>query len=111
VKNHVLFALLLQLLASSGAQADSGHRCAADAIQRAKALLVFHAGTEADVGVEDSFKLLAPLRNPVNRQQFFDVLQVQGHVYRASFQMRLLYARVPGTCVLVGQEIIERSSL
>lgn len=110
MKTLVLLALLLA--GSSGAQADSGHRCGADALRQAKALLVFHTGgAEEDTGVDDRVKLLAPLRNPVNRQQVFDVLQVQGHVYRASYQMRLIYARVPGACVLMGQEIIERSSL
>jgi hypothetical protein len=49
------------------------------------------------------------LRNPADRRQQFDVLEVQGYVYRASYQMRLIYARIPGKCVLMGQEILERS--
>jgi hypothetical protein len=86
------------------------HRCTADAIKQAKALLIFHAGSETNVGVEDTVKVLPPLRNPVNRRQFFDVLEVRGYVYRANYQMRLVYAQVPDVCALMGQEILERSS-
>ncbi len=94
------------------AQAAPAHRCAEDALKQAKSLLLFHAGTDsqADAGVEDGVKVLPPLRNPVDRRQQFDVLQVQGYVYRASYQMRVIYARIPGKCVLMGQEILERSS-
>ncbi|MDM0115404.1 hypothetical protein QTI66_24860 [Variovorax sp. J22R133] len=105
--------LLVLLLSCTLAQAQSTHRCAADALKQAKLLLLFHAGAgtnEADVGVDDTVKVLAPLRNPVNQRQLFDVLEVAGYVYRANYRMRLIYARVPGTCALMGQEIIERSS-
>jgi len=108
VKTPVLFALLF---VCTLAHAEPRHRCAPDAIKQAKALLIFHTGAETNVGVDDTVKVLAPLRNPVNRRQSFDVIEVQGYVYRANYQMRLIYARVPGACVLVGQEIIERSSL
>jgi hypothetical protein len=101
--------LLLGLLALS-TLAHGQHRCAADAIKQAKALLSFHSGGETNVGVDDAVKVLTPLRNPVNRRQFFDVLEVRGYVYRANYQMRLIYAQVPGTCALMGQEILERSS-
>lgn len=80
-------------------------------MKRAKALLIFHTGAEETASVEDKVRVLAPLRNPVNRRQFFDVLEVHGHVYRANYQMRLIYAQIPGSCVLIGQEILERSSL
>lgn len=86
------------------------HRCAEDAIKQARALLAFHAGDTANVGVEESVRVLPALRNPVNRRQFFDVLEVRGFVYRANYQMRLIYAQVPGVCALMGQEILERSS-
>lgn len=90
--------------------AHGQHRCAADALKQARALLIFHAGGETNVDVEEIVKVLPALRNPVNRRQFFDVLEVRGHVYRANYQMRLVYAQVPGTCALMGQEILERSS-
>jgi hypothetical protein len=98
------------MLFSSLVDAQQNHRCSADAIKQAKALLIFHAGTEENVSVDNASKVLAPLRNPVNRRQYFDVLEVHGHVYRANYRMRLIYAQIPGTCALMGQEIIERSS-
>lgn len=96
---------------NSAKPAKPAHRCSAHAIRQAKALLAFHSGDEANSVVEDRFTVLAPLRNPANQRQQFDVLQVQGYVYRANYQMRLIYAQTPGVCVLMGQEIIERSSL
>jgi hypothetical protein len=108
----VQIALLCALwLCSVPAVAAPGHRCATAAIQQARALLIFHAGAQAEVAVDDTAKVLAPMRNPANPRQRFDVLEVQGHVYRADYRMRLIYAQVPGACVLMGQEIIERSSL
>lgn len=86
------------------------HRCAAEAIKQAKALLIFHNGADVNVGVDDTAKVLPPLRNPVNRRQFFDVLEVRGYVYRANYQMRLIYAQGQSECVLMGQEILERAS-
>lgn len=102
------------LIFGLSAQAEAAHPCAADAVKKAKLLLLFHTSdvdTRDQTSVEDSVKVLAPLRNPGNRQQLFDVLQVEGHVYRANFQIRLIYARLPGECALMGQEIIDRSSL
>ena len=105
----ILILVTLPLL-SILVHAQQTHRCAGDAIKQAKALLIFHTGADANVSVEDTVKVLAPLRNPVNRRQYFDVLEVRGYVYRANYQMRLIYAQIPGTCALMGQEIIERSS-
>ena len=109
-KIPVFFVLLLSSIL---AEAQSTHACAADAVKQAKSLLLFHAGVDAqaDAAVEESVRVLPPLRNPANRRQLFDVLEVQGYVYRANYQMRVVYARIPGSCVLMGQEIIERSSL
>ena len=102
--------LTVLFLLSTLAHGQQTHRCAAEAIQQAKTLLIFHHGADMNVGVDDAVKVLAPLRNPVNRRQFFDVLEVRGYVYRANYQMRLIYAQVPGSCALMGQEILKRSS-
>jgi hypothetical protein len=110
VKTAVLAFLGALSILSTLAYSQPTHRCAQDAIKQAKALLIFHAGGEVNVGVDDQVKVLAPLRNPVNRRQFFDVLEVRGYVYRANYQMRLIYAQVPGACALMGQEILERAS-
>ncbi len=37
----------------------------------------------------------------------FDVLQVDGAVYKGNYRMRRIYAQIPGTCALMGQEILE----
>ena len=103
-------AILVLLLASTLVYGQKCHPCSAHAIQQARALLVFHSGAAANLGVDDSCKLLAPLGNTVNPQQSFDVLEVHGYVYRANYRMRMIYAQIPGTCTLIGQEIIERSS-
>jgi hypothetical protein len=39
----------------------------------------------------------------------FDVLEVTGHVYKANYRMRLIYAQIKGSCLLMGQEILEAS--
>ena len=57
-------------------------------------------------------KSLAPIRNPANRTQRFDVLELWGHVYKGRFRIRLIYAQGPGSeCVLMGQEILEYADL
>lgn len=106
-----LLILLALLSMAAAVRADESHRCSMDAVGRAKALLLFHTGTTEAVSVEDTVRVLAPLRNPVDPRQYFDVLEVHGYVYRAAYRMRLIYARIPGTCVLMGQEILERSSV
>ena len=102
---------LTVLFLSSPVHGQQTHRCSTDAIKQAKALLTFHTGANANLSVDNIFKVLAPLRNPVNRYQYFDVIEVHGSVYRTNYQMRLIYAQLSGTCVLMGQEIVERSSL
>ena len=39
----------------------------------------------------------------------FDVLEVRGYIYKAEYRMRFIYAQIPDSCVLMGQEIIEAS--
>ena len=56
-------------------------------------------------------KSLAPLRNPADRKQMFDVLEVPGCVEKARYRMRFIYAQLPGDCVLMGQEIMEDARL
>ena len=62
--------LVTLLLLSTLVHAQQTHPCSADAIKQAKALLIFHAGTDVNVSVDEAFKVLAPLRNPVNRRQY-----------------------------------------
>ena len=48
---------------------------------------------------------------PPTRAQRFDVLEVWGHIYKGDYRMRLIYARIPEECVLMGQEVLEYASL
>ena len=99
------------LTGPSSAQAQTAHRCAADASGQAQKLLAFHAGSDDRIEIDKTVKVLAPIRNPVDRGQRFDVLEVWGHIYKGQYRMRLIYARLPGECVLMGQEVLEYASL
>lgn len=89
----------------------AAHRCAGDALQRAPKLLALHTNPEQPSEITKVVTVLPSLRNPANRAQEFDVLAISGYVYKAEYRMRFLYARIPGPCILVGQEILEHSSI
>ena len=93
------------------AEAQTAHRCAADAGGQALKLLAFHAGSDDRIELDKAVKVLAPIRNPAERGQRFDVLEVWGHIYKGQYRMRFIYARLPGECVLMGQEVLEYASL
>jgi hypothetical protein len=100
------------VLLSSLAHAESAHHCTNTAIEQAKKLLVFHAGSDNGINVnEKSVKKLVPIRNPANTKQLFDVLEVKGAIHKSEYRMRFLYAQIPRECVLMGQEILENASL
>jgi len=99
------------LSGSSHASQQKPHRCADAAVQQARKLLVFHVGPDDRITIDRAVKPLAPIRNPANRAQQFDVLEVWGHVYKGQYRMRLIYARPGSECVLMGQEILEYADL
>jgi hypothetical protein len=108
----MLPTLLLTLAVSSTAAATPApHACAADARAQAQALLVFHTGTDKPVLIDDEVRVLPSIANPAAPRQRFDVLETRGHLYKATYRIRLLYAQLPGPCVLMGQEILEHSRL
>ncbi len=51
---------------------------------------------------------VAPIKAPVGKGKF-DVLEVTGYIYKAEYRMHFIYAQIPDSCVLMGQEIIELS--
>jgi hypothetical protein len=109
-------ALALSLVAISEAQSPAAappqpHRCSTAAIEQAQKLLTFHFGPDGRIEIDKSVKILASIRNPANRAQRFDVLEVWGHIYKGDYRMRLIYARLPNECVLMGQEVLEYASL
>jgi hypothetical protein len=109
-------ALALSLVAVSEAQSPAAappqpHRCSTAAIEQAQKLLTFHFGPDGRIEIDKSVKVLASIRNPANRAQRFDVLEVWGHIYKGDYRIRLIYARLPNECVLMGQEVLEYASL
>ena len=87
----------------------NAHPCDQDAIKRATPLLKFHFENEqADVGIDDTAKTLAPIKALSGRGKY-DVLEVWGHIYKADYRMRFIYAQGDDSCLLMGQEILEAS--
>jgi hypothetical protein len=87
----------------------SAHPCDGDARDRATPLLRFHfEDPQADVGIGDEVKELAPVK-ALKGSGKFDVLEVWGYIYKAEYRMHFIYAQIPGECLLMGQEIIEAS--
>lgn len=101
----------LLLLAAASASLAAEPPCAADAAKQARKLLDWHNGYDGPVSLEPRAKPLAPLANPANKAQKFSVLEVVGHIQKANYRMRLIYAANGGQCLLMGQEILELSSL
>ena len=95
----------------SPASAQPVHYCASAASEQAQKLLAFHFGPDGRIEIDKSVRVLAPIRNPANRAQRLDVLEVWGHIYKGQYRMRFIYARSPNECVLIGQEVLEYASL
>lgn len=98
----------LALVASSAVFAKPPHPCAADAREKARALLTLHMdGTNMNLNVSDDIVRRAPVRALKGKGKF-DVLETIGYVYKAQYRIRLIYAPMPDkSCVLMGQEIFE----
>jgi hypothetical protein len=106
LKKTLLAAALL--LATTGANAQSQHPCASDATKKAAALLKLHFddGDNLKISIGSEVKQLPPVR-ALRGKGRFDVLEVWGYIYKAEYRMRFLYAQTKGSCVLMGQEILE----
>ena len=99
------------VIASPQLAAATGHACAADAAEHASALLKLHSDNDERAHVMPGVTVLKPIQNPENKKQHFDVLEMHGWVYKAQYRMRVIYAQMPGQCALIGQEILELTSL
>jgi hypothetical protein len=104
-------AILLVLSAAGGIASAAPSQCAADAVVQAKKLLTFHRGPDDRIQVDPEVKELAPLRNPANKKQQFQVLEVWGSIYKGNYRMRLIYYPMDKSCLLMGQEILELATL
>jgi hypothetical protein len=72
---------------SNPAWAQGAHRCAPAAREQAQKLLAFHAGGDDRIQIDKSVRTLLPMRNPANRLQRFDVLEVWGRIYKGQYQL------------------------
>jgi hypothetical protein len=108
-------AMLLSVLAlgagAAHAKGATSPLCSAAALAQAGKLLAFHMHEDDRIDIDPRVRVLPALINPADRRQRFDVLEVLGAVYKGSYRMRLIYARVGGECVLMGQEILELAKL
>lgn len=103
-------ALVCLLFAGSGlAYGESTHPCTSEASKQAVKLLAFHRGPDDRTMIE-SVETIRPIRNPQNKKQTFDVLEVWASIYKGKYRMRFIYARLEG-CTLMGQEILEYANL
>ena len=107
-----LSLLLLAVLVLAGPARAAERPCAGDAVGRGKKLLRFHIDDNAPAnGVDDGSAVrLLPQVTALKGKGKFDVLEITSHVYKATYRMRFIYARLNGTCVLMGQEILEASN-
>jgi hypothetical protein len=102
-------AIVLSAGVAGLAQAETRHRCADDAIAKAKPLLALQYGDKPDTFAIDSrVRVLPPIRALQGKGRL-DVLEVMGHIYRADYRMRFIYVQSKSDCALMGQEIIEVS--
>ena len=87
------------------------HHCADVARERASKLLAFHfeepLPPSALIEIDKSARELPPVQNPAKPQQVLDVIEVWGYIHKAQYRMRFLFAPVPDTCAIVGEEILE----
>jgi len=101
----------LLILSAGGGQAQAPHPCAADAAAKAPALVRLHvddAELAKGAAVDPTVKVLPPIK-ALKGNGRFDVLELRAHIYKADYRLRFLYAQIKGSCVLMGQEIIEAS--
>lgn len=100
--------LALALCSAAVPALAQSHPCAAEAAKKGLALLKLHTEADDRAAVDGSAKKIGTVK-ALKGKGAFDVLEVEGSVYKANYRMRLIFAQIPGSCVLMGQEILERS--
>ena len=109
---RIIYTACCMLFFISGvANAKPLHRCADHATEQAKKLLSFHLNSDSVIEIAKPVKTLAPIRNPANKKQRLDVLELWGNIDKGQYRLRFIYARIPGECVLMGQEVLEYANL
>lgn len=113
---YIILIIITHALAfstsSQAAQVKSSLHCKDQAIQQAQKLLEFHFGSDDRIEISQDVKALASIVNPRNKKQRFDVLEVWGFIYKGEYRMRFeYYLEKQGTCLLMGQEILEYANI
>jgi hypothetical protein len=111
MKNSLLALVILGLMTTSTAIIASEPMCSKDAIIQAKKLLTFHFGEDDRIEIDSIARELPSVRNPANKKQKFQVLEVGGQIYRGQYRMRFLYYHLESSCLLMGQEILELADI
>ena len=123
-----LLHTLVPILLLNAMPALAAHPCAGEAKALGAALMKLHFGSEEIVkaakdpsakvdpagemqnwSVEDTVKVLKPIKPLVGKGKL-DVLELNGNIYKTTYRMHFIYAQIPGSCALLGQEIFEVSN-
>lgn len=111
MKKRVSIALILFAAFSAHATGKiSSLECQSQSLKDAKKLLEFYSDNDDRIAIDESAKPLPQIKNPANKKQKFDVLEVWGNVYKGKYRMRLIYSS-KDDCVLMGEEIMGYSDL
>jgi hypothetical protein len=105
------FPIYILLIITNSPIVFADSKCSIEAISQARKLLLFHSNNDERAEVDNKAIELPPIKNPVNKNQMFTVLEVNGYIYKGSYRMRLIYYPMGNECILMGQEILELSSL
>ena len=119
----LIMIFVIFLFGSSVTAFAASHACNEDAKSHAIALLKFHFNSDIiqpdgttkgepvqpeNSSVDDTAKVLAPVKALVGKSKF-DVLEINGYIYKATYRMRFIYAVNSKSCILMGQEVFEVS--
>lgn len=104
-----ILALAGGLVSPALAQEAAKPACAAEAVKAAEKLLKLHSEGDDRATVEGQARKIGTVK-PLVGKGALDVLEVEGSVYKGNYRIRLIYAQIPGTCALMGQEILERGN-
>lgn len=112
MKKLILLSAFL-FFGAGEASAQKQHVCAPTAISKAERLLRLHfldnsEDKSTDVSIDKTVKSMPPIK-ALKGKGSFDVVEVRGHIYKADYRMRFVFAQIKDACVLMGQEILEAS--
>jgi len=111
MKKIILPLLLTSISYSSLSHATaSSISCKNNAIEDAQKLLNFYRDNDNRIRINDKVTPLEKIKNPANKSQSFDVLEMWGYLYKGQYRIRLIYSAESG-CLLMGEEILEYADL